>query len=76
MVLDGISVTVTVTTNSSEAVEVGIMASIDVAMPEVEDVDEGGGFIELPDPEPVTPPVAPAALMRERALFSLVQAMV
>lgn len=78
MVLDSISVTVSVTTVSLVAVEVGIMASVDVAVPgvalNVEDADVG--FIELPDPEPVASPVAPAALMRERALFSLVQAIV
>ena len=82
MVLDGISVTVTVTTEVTESiVEVGVVAFIDVAVPgvpvaplNVEDKDVE--FIELPDPEPVTSPVAPAALMRESALFSLVQAIV
>ena len=77
MVLNGISVTVTVTADSSGAVlEVGVMASIVavpvVTPPNVEDAD--AGFIELLDPEPVTSPGAPAALMRERALFLLVQA--
>jgi len=79
VVLDCISVTVTVTADSSgDVLRVGVMASI-VAVPvvaplNVEDAD--AGFIELPDPEPVTPPGAPAAFMRERALFSLVQVMV
>jgi len=65
---------------------VGVIEPVDVAVPEVtveevvplnvEDVD--AGFIELPDPEsdPVIPPVAPAAPMRERAFLSLVQAIV
>jgi hypothetical protein len=75
MVLDGASVTVTVTTDSS-AVEVGVVASIDVAVPGLTVEDADAGFIELPDPEPVTSPVAPAALMRDWALFSLVQAIV
>jgi len=55
------------------------MASIDmvvlgVASLNVEDADA----IELPDPdpEPVIPPFAPAASMRERAFFSLVQVIV
>jgi len=67
VVLDGISVTVTVTTEVD--VEVPGVAPLNV-----EDADVG--FIEFPDPEPVTSPVAPAALMRESALFSLVQAIV
>jgi len=53
---------------------VGVIESVDVpgvAPLNVEDAD--AGFIELPDPEPVIPPVAPAASMRERAIFSLVQ---
>jgi len=77
VVLDGtiVRVTVTVRSDSSATVGVGVMASIDVAVLGVVE-DAGAGFIELPDPEPVTPPVAPAALMRDRALFSLVQAIV
>jgi len=55
--------------------EVGV---VDVAVPAldvtVEEADEE--LIELPDPEPVIPPVAPAALMTERAFFSPVQAIV
>jgi len=66
VVLDPITVTVTVTTDSSRvAEEVGVlMGSIDVAVPEVEDKD-AGLIVEFLDPEPVIPPVAPAALMRE-----------
>ena len=65
MVLDGISVKVTVTISSSGAVEVGVMASIDVGVAPLNVEDADAGFIEFPDPEPVTPPVAPAALMRD-----------
>jgi len=73
VVPDAITVTVTVTIDLPRGVEVGV---IDVAVPAlaVEDADEG--LIEPPDPEPVIPPVAPAAVMRERAFFSLVQAIV
>ena len=40
-------------------------------------LDVEDGDVELPpDPEPVIPPVAPAASMRERAIFSLVQVIV
>ena len=66
MVLDAISVTVSVTTGSLVAVEA---ASVDVVVPggvtplKVEDADAES--FDLPDPEPVTSPVAPAALMRE-----------
>ena len=69
MVPDCITVTVTVTTESSEGVEVGVMAFIvavtGVSPLNVEDAD--AGFTELPDrePEPVIPPVAPAASMRD-----------
>jgi len=71
VVPDCISVTVTVTTDLSGVVgEVGVlMTSIDVGVPgvaplNVEDTDVEF-FVEFPGPEPVTPPVAPAALMRE-----------
>jgi hypothetical protein len=70
-------VTVTVTIDWSGEVEVGvIVGSVDVAVPalNVEDADEG--LIEPPDPEPVIPPVAPAASMIDWAFFSLVQAIV
>jgi len=54
---------------------VGVIESVGVAVKEdVEDADVE--FIELPDPEPVMPPVAPAPSMRERAFFSLVQAII
>jgi len=85
VVLDGgtRTVVVTVTTDSSTPVDVGVIESVDVAVPElvvpfnVEDVD-AGFIVELPDPgsDPVIPPVAPAASMRERAFFSLVQVIV
>ena len=54
-----------------ESVDVAVLVSpLDVEDVEVE-------FIELPlDPEPVIPPVAPAASIRERAIFSLVQVIV
>lgn len=54
-----------------------VIESVDVVVPgvvplDVEDADAGS--IELPsESEPVIPPVAPAASMRERAFFSLVQ---
>jgi len=74
-----IVVTVTVTTVSLRAVEVGVVGSVDVVVPgvvplNVEDAD--AGFVEFWDPEPVIPPVAPAASMRERAILSLVQVIV
>jgi len=51
--------------------------SNDVAVLEVSPLDVEDGDVELPlDPEPVIPPVAPAASMRERAIFSLVQVIV
>jgi hypothetical protein len=56
---------------------VGVIRSaveVELAPLNVEDAD--AGFIELPDAEPLIPPVAPAPSMRERAIFSLVQAIV
>jgi hypothetical protein len=75
VVPDAIIVSVTVTINWSRAVEV-VIGSVDVAVPalDVEDADEE--LVELSDSEPVIPPVAPAASIKERALFSLVQAII
>lgn len=45
----------------------------------MKDKDSDAGFTELtepPDPEPVTSPVAPAALIRDWALFLLVQVII
>lgn len=50
------------------------MGVLELAPLNVEDADPGS--IELPDPEPVIPPVAPAPSMRERVIFSLVQVIV
>jgi len=69
-------VTVTVTIDSSGDVEVGVIGSVDVAVPALNVEDADAELIEPPESEPVTPPVAPAASMIERAFFSLVQVIV
>jgi hypothetical protein len=76
VVPDTITVSVTVPIDSLRAVEVGVIGSVDVAVPalNVEDADEG--LVESPGSDPVIPPVAPAAAIIERALFSLVQAII
>jgi len=57
-----------------------VIGSIDVVVPRVVplDVEDGDAeSIELPsESEPVIPPDAPAASMRERAFFSLVQVII
>jgi len=72
---DAMIVSVTVTIALLRDEEVVVLGSVDVVVLalNVEDVD--AELVESPDPEPVIPPVAPAASIIERAVFSLVQAM-
>lgn len=54
--------------------------SIDAVVVAAANVGDGDArtveLVEVPDLEPVTSPVAPEALMRDWALFSLVQAII